>query len=125
MDLKVSGCNESEFTCHDGQCIGMDERCDQIIDCRDKSDEARCTLLAIEDGYNMNVAPFTVDKRNRTINRVKVNISTTLMNVIEISEVNHIIELKYSLTIEWYENRVNYHNLKTDNSLNTLSTNEL
>ena len=29
------------------------------------------------------------------------------------------------MTLEWYENRVNYHNLKKDDALNTLSDKEL
>ena len=35
--LKLTGCKpEGEFTCDDGQCIKMEERCDQVPDCRDK-----------------------------------------------------------------------------------------
>ena len=34
--LKLSGCKKTEFTCHDGECIEMEERCDQIIHCRDQ-----------------------------------------------------------------------------------------
>ena len=38
--LKLTGCKEEgEFTCNDGQCIKMEERCNQVPDCRDKSDE--------------------------------------------------------------------------------------
>jgi hypothetical protein len=31
--LKLSGCSDGEFTCNDGQCIRMVERCDQLEDC--------------------------------------------------------------------------------------------
>ena len=51
-DLKLSGCKETEFTCHDGQCVKMEERCDQILHCRDQSDENDCTLLVLKKGYN-------------------------------------------------------------------------
>ena len=50
-DLKLSGCKETEFTCHDGQCIKMEKRCDQILNCRDRSDENDCSLLVLNDGY--------------------------------------------------------------------------
>ena len=48
--LKLSGCKETEFTCHDGQCVKMEERCDQIKHCKDKSDEKDCSLLVLESG---------------------------------------------------------------------------
>ena len=47
--LKVTGCDQdSEFTCDDGQCVNMVDRCDQVQDCRDKSDETNCQLLVVE-----------------------------------------------------------------------------
>ena len=59
MTLKMSGCEEEEFTCNDGQCIDINLRCDQIINCRDKSDEENCQLMVLESGYKKNVVPFT------------------------------------------------------------------
>ena len=56
---------------------------------------------------------------------VGVNISTDLETVIGIEERSHIIELKFDLTLEWFEHRVKYHNLKINNALNILSNWEL
>ena len=42
--LKLTGCKVDEFTCNDGQCVKMEERCNQIPDCRDESDERQCQL---------------------------------------------------------------------------------
>ena len=58
--FKLSGCLEDEFTCADGQCINIDNRCDQIINCRDKSDEQDCQLLVLDHGYNKYIPPFTL-----------------------------------------------------------------
>ena len=30
----------------------MEERCDQIMDCEDKSDENNCNLIVFEDNYS-------------------------------------------------------------------------
>ena len=35
-ELKLSGCLEGQFTCNDGQCVQMDERCNQLPNCRDE-----------------------------------------------------------------------------------------
>ena len=35
--LKLTSCLEKEeFTCHDGECINMDGRCDHVFDCEDR-----------------------------------------------------------------------------------------
>ena len=60
ITLKLSGCGEEEFTCSDGQCIDINKRCDQIVHCRDESDEEDCRLLVLKKGYNKNIIPFTV-----------------------------------------------------------------
>ena len=52
--LKLTGCRDGEFTCSDGQCISMQQRCDQIIHCRDESDEDSCKLIVFKaDMYKM------------------------------------------------------------------------
>ena len=68
LTVKITGCDENEFTCDDGQCIDISTRCDQIIHCRDKSDEKGCQLLKLEDGYNPEIAPFS------TVTFAKINL---------------------------------------------------
>ena len=123
--LKLTGCWEEEFTCNDGQCISMEKRCDQIVDCGDESDENNCKLLVFKENYQKNIAPFTIDTEKRELRPVKVNVSTSLMNILAISEFDHTIDLKLGITLKWYENRVLYHNLKMKEALNTLTDAEV
>ena len=102
----------------------MEERCDQIIQCKDKSDESNCQLLVFDSSYNNKVAPFTINT-DKSVDPVKVNVSTSLMNVLAISEFSHTIDLKLGITLEWYENRVLYHNLKMKEALNVFSDTEV
>ena len=71
------------------------------------------------------VPPFTIDASSKVLVPVKVNVSTSLMNVLAISEFSHTIDLKLGITLEWYENRVLYHNLETEEALNVLSETEV
>ena len=104
----------------------MNLRCDQIINCRDKSDEEDCSMLVIENSYNKKVAPFsTVSNTDLTIVAVPVNITMVLKNILGIAEVQHIIELKFGIMLEWYENRALYYNLKDEITLNALTQNEI
>ena len=76
----------------------------QIVDCRDSSDEQDCALLVIVKSYNKEVAPFSVsvvDSEPEVV-QANVNVSITVMNIIEIREVDHIITLKFSIILEWY-----------------------
>ena len=99
----------------------MEERCDQIIDCKDESDEDNCKLLVFKKSYKKKVPPITIDTEDKSITPVMVNVSTSLMNVLDISEFSHTIELKLGITIKWYENRVLYYNLKSKEALNIMS----
>ena len=125
--LKLSGCNTNgEFTCDDGQCITMTQRCDQIPDCRDKSDERRCNMLVTEEGYNKEVPPFRISSNERSIVPVGVMISINLLKIVDIKESEHKIDFQFEITLQWNENdRVLYHNLKLDNSLNALSKEDI
>ena len=140
--LKLTGCREGEFTCSDGQCIRysrssnilyimlpythrMEERCDQIMDCVDESDEDHCRLIAFKDNYNKKVPPFTISKKSNSLVPARIKISTQLKNVLAISEFSHTIDLKIGITLKWYENRVLYHNLKNQEALNVLNNAEV
>ena len=103
----------------------MEERCDQIIQCKDKSDESKCQLLVFDSSYNSKVPPFTVNPGDKSLVPVKVKVSTSLMNVLAISEFSHTIDLKLGITLKWYESRVVFHNLKTKEALNTLTDEEV
>ena len=91
--LKMSGCNrDGEFTCDDGQCVTMEQRCDQIKDCIDGSDEMDCNLLVLEEGYKKEVPPFTLRTPGRTIKPAQVNVSINLLRIIDMEEQDHKID---------------------------------
>ena len=123
--LKLSGCNpEGEFTCADGQCVTMEQRCNQIPNCRDKSDKNNCQLLMVEDGYNKKIPPI-VPTGGYYFNHTKVGISISLLKIVRMEEVQHKIELQFEITLEWKENRAWYQNLKKETSLNALTDAEM
>ena len=117
--LKLTGCKEDEFTCDDGQCVKTERRCDQVTgkesNCRDRSDEKGCKLIVLKDeeGFNKNIPPIE-SRPDGSVIPARVSISITLMNVVEIEEVDHSIHLQFQITLMWMENRVRYQNLKNN-----------
>ena len=118
--LKLTGCNTTgQFTCDDGQCVTMDQRCNQHPDCRDRSDETNCKILVLVRGYNKNVPPVPVDdKSNGT---VKVSVSLDILKLVDIDEEDYSIEIQFSINLKWVEDRATYQNLKERQSLNAFT----
>ena len=115
VQLKLTGCQEGSFTCDNGQCIQMENRCDQIPDCRDKSDEKGCKLLVLEESYNKNIPPIS-----SSIQQVPVDVSIDLLKLVRINEEVNSIEFQFMITLKWKESRVTYYNLKQKESQNIL-----
>ena len=115
-ELKMSGCQDGEFTCNDGQCVNMTERCNQLPKCRDESDEKNCQILVLKDGYNKNVPPVNSDDP-----LVNVSISIDLLRLVDINEADYSIEIQFEIMLKWKENRATYNNLKKTNALNALT----
>lgn len=112
IQMKLTGCSEEEFTCDDGQCIKMEERCDQLPQCRDETDERNCKILYLKEGYNKEVPP--ISSKNGIMIAVDVDISITLLKVVSIEEENHAIQLQFKITMKWKDNRATYHHLRHD-----------
>ena len=120
--LKLSSCVDGQFTCHDGQCVTMEERCDQVPNCQDESDERQCQLVLMKDSYNRKVAPITtISAEDFTLVPVPVTISITLLKIVSMEEVAHSIDFQFEISLKWRDIRLTYMNLKTKSSLNALS----
>ena len=63
--LKFTTCVPGEFTCNDGQCVGIEKRCDQTSHCNDQSDEENCQIIQMEKRYNKKIPPFYYSKKEK------------------------------------------------------------
>jgi hypothetical protein len=102
----------------------MAERCDQVTNCRDESDENNCQLLWLKPSYNKLIPPITTE--GKTIVPVPVKISIDLHKIVSMEEADHKIELQFTIWFQWKETeRASYYNLKKESSLNTLTNEDL
>ena len=120
LELKMSGCRDGDFTCDDGQCVNMRQRCDQSSHCRDKSDEKNCNILHLEESYNMNIPPTKLQSEG-----ANVTVSIDILKLVDIKEEDYSIETQFQITLTWNENRAVYHNLKHEKTLNALTRKDI
>ena len=80
--LKLTTCTDNMFTCDDGGCIDVEERCDDKTDCFDGSDEKNCKKISMSKKYVKGVAPFTMDQDWKNKIPVGVKISLSVDNIL-------------------------------------------
>ena len=105
--LTLSGCGEDEFTCGDGQCVGLEDRCDLVQDCRDGADERDCRVVVQGPGYDKELAPFTA--RGKEIVPVSVDF---FMNIQGMDQGSGGLEVRMSTRLEWSDHRLHLHDLR-------------
>merc|ERR1719474_853343 len=110
--LLISGCKEDQFTCDDGKCLSINQRCNNIEDCDDVSDEKNCKTIAIDpEKYLKSKPPPSGGKK------LPVTLSCDIMVVQDIQEVSQYIKLKFRLSLNWKDARVSFYNIKADEAL--------
>ena len=77
-------------------------------------------MLSLKKGYNKHVPPFSWAKMAGTVNPVLVNVSLSLLKVMDINERANTIDLKFEVQLEWRDYRITLNNLKNMSFLNAL-----
>ena len=121
IELKLTTCGEDEFTCSNGLCVSINERCDSARHCDDWSDEIGCSLTKLPESYMKQIPPIQIiDKK---IIKVPVTLSIWIDDVLEVSEIEGSLDMKFGIYMTWIDYRITFHNLKLG-SENTISGHE-
>ena len=75
--------------------------------------------MVLKNDYNKQVPPIR-RALDGTVIPVIVYVSIVLLKIVEIEEENHAIEFQYEIIMKWRDNRLSFHNLKQETSLNAL-----
>ena len=102
--ITFSACNETQFTCRDGNCAQMEQKCDGKIDCYDESDEMECNLIVFKFSYSKGISPPA--KKYSNIN--DVYISVDIEKILKLDEIGEIMEIKFKLYLTWIDSRLTY-----------------
>ncbi|XP_068233814.1 uncharacterized protein [Palaemon carinicauda] len=114
--LSLSTCSFDEFSCNNGQCIPISQRCDgKMGDCFDLSDEdSTCEIFfGPDETYFKMQAP-----RDR-----RVSVDVWMKFIRSIGGDDNTIKVLFQISLSWRDERLRFYNLITYNrSTNILNT---
>ena len=96
------------FTCSDGICIDIEERCDGA---------QHCPLVNLPQGYLKEFAPITV-KRDLLILKTEIRIDISIRDVINIDVKAGSLGFQFIMSMTWKDGRVTYYNLQENTNRN-------
>ncbi|XP_064083820.1 glutamate-gated chloride channel subunit beta-like [Macrobrachium nipponense] len=114
--LLLTPCNDTQYTCDDGTCIAHHYRCDLKYDCRDRSDELECDIISFPRDYHKHLPP-RIPRDDKSNVPVVVHV---IIKSIGILTAEMTMTLSYELEMHWFDGRLEYFNLKRNESLNTI-----
>ena len=118
--LSLTTCLDTQFTCGDGLCIGMEERCDGVANCKDKIDEIDCNVAEIDPSYNKRLAP----PPEKGLSKIQVELDITINTFNSFDLIESSFELELVLALKWYDSRLVFNNLRKSMSSNLMGPEE-
>ncbi|XP_042218730.1 uncharacterized protein LOC121863881 [Homarus americanus] len=117
VPLTISVCGIGQFTCADGSCIELWQRCDLRVDCPDQSDESSCSLVEVPQGYSTTIPPPPLSHSHT----LPITFFAEIMAFPSIITQDLTMMATFKLALRWRDVRLNFLNLKEDLSLNLLT----
>ena len=104
------------FTCNDGSCVKMVERCDNVPNCEDMSDEYDCQILMLDTHTYRKQYPPIADMDHH----VDVKVGAYIINIGNFDDLAMTYSVKFVLKLKWYDHHLTYAYLKDDYHENML-----
>ncbi|XP_071526299.1 uncharacterized protein [Panulirus ornatus] len=112
VEVLMSACGETQYTCHDGTCIAKAERCDLTANCPDQSDELNCRVVNTPISYSLDKPP------PNKILPVPVRIFLEITSVRQVNIMGFKLVVDIILRFQWRDGRLTMKNLREDINMN-------
>lgn len=114
--FKLTSCPDNTFTCGNGVCINMNDRCNLELDCDDHSDEFNCDTLVIPPGYEKRLPPPKMNSHTPA----EVSIEWDILSIRQLDLLGSQMTLDVAIRRTWFDSRLRFKNLHYDNNLNQI-----
>ena len=121
LNLTLTACGEGMYTCDNGDCVPLEQRCNTAQNCEDGSDEIECTILHIPSGYRQ-ASPPPPRHVGKPI-QIEMEVFIIAYSEIDVNKMKMTVD--FILNFSWFDSRLSFHNLKESFSLNSLSLAEM
>ncbi|XP_071514440.1 uncharacterized protein [Panulirus ornatus] len=119
--LLLTSCPEKHFSCDDATCVPLEYRCDRKYDCRDRSDENDCQFIVFPEDYTRDISP-----KARGISQDSVLITLDFrIETVVVDTSSMKMTLSFVFSMIWSDERLDYQNLKVNESKNEVSLSTL
>ena len=87
----------NEYGCNTSECVALTKRCDEVLDCKDESDEDNCEVVDIDlSKYHKEYPPMQSDDQGTT-----VNASVHVISIYKIDELEMTFRVIFHLKLKW------------------------
>ncbi|KAK3856566.1 hypothetical protein Pcinc_037124 [Petrolisthes cinctipes] len=121
ISLSLSHCQDSQFTCNNGDCVNKEQRCNSKDDCADFSDENNCKLVLRPGSYRVERPPESLVENEP----VTLASSVQILRFTDINDIRRIVSIEFTLEMTWRDPRLKYLNLKDTVEWNRLGEEEV
>ncbi|XP_071545096.1 uncharacterized protein [Panulirus ornatus] len=122
VELSLSACDDTQFTCANGDCIPKERRCDLRDDCIDHTDESDCSLVVMPESYRSGRPPDAAVDGGAAVDLAAV---VHILRFMQIDDISRTVRLEMTVDIVWKDVRLKYLNLKEVMEGNRLSSKEM
>ncbi|XP_047502382.1 uncharacterized protein LOC125047881 [Penaeus chinensis] len=120
VPLRMTSCKEHQFSCDDGTCIPIHQRCNKEINCLDESDEVSCNFLVFPSRYDDKSPPPRLHPSSPV--NVSVYVLMLSMRAFDLTGFNFVCEIE--VRFSWKDSRLTLLHLKKDSFLNIIHLTE-